>query len=86
VRVDLALKRLLLVKSRTEGKEACDVGAVAVNGTRVKASAEVGPGDRIRIDYAHRSLEIEILAAIGKNVSRAEAKTLYRVLSDVVTA
>jgi ribosomal 50S subunit-recycling heat shock protein len=86
VRVDLALKRLLLVKSRTEGKEACDVGAVAVNGKRVKASAEVGPGDSIRIDYAHRSLEIELLADIGKNVSRANAKNLYRVLSDVVTA
>jgi ribosomal 50S subunit-recycling heat shock protein len=85
VRVDLALKRLLLVKSRTEGKEACDVGAVAVNGKRVKASAEVGPGDEIRIDYAHRSLEIQLLADIGKSVSRAEAKTLYRVLSDVVT-
>ncbi len=85
MRVDLALKRLLLVKSRTEGKEACDVGAVAVNGKRVKASAEVGPGDHIKVDYAHRSLEIEILAEIGKNVSRANAKTLYRVLSDVVT-
>jgi ribosomal 50S subunit-recycling heat shock protein len=85
VRVDLALKRLLLVKSRTEGKEACDVGAVAVNGKRVKASAEVELGDRIRLDYAHRSLEIELLENIGKNVSRADAKTLYRVLSDEVT-
>jgi ribosomal 50S subunit-recycling heat shock protein len=85
VRVDLALKRLLLVKSRTEGKEACDVGAVAVNGKRVKASVEVGPGDRIRIDYAHRSLEIELVADIGKNVSRANAKTLYHVLSDQTT-
>ena len=85
MRVDLALKRLLLVKSRTEGKEACDVGAVAVNGKRVKASAEVGPGDRITLDYAHRSLEIELVADIGKNVSRASAKTLYRVLSDEVT-
>jgi ribosomal 50S subunit-recycling heat shock protein len=85
VRVDLALKRLLLVKSRTEAKEACDVGAVAVNGKRVKASAEVGPGDTIRLDYAHRTLEIELLADIGKNVSRADAKSLYRVLSDVVT-
>ena len=44
-----------------------------------------GPGDRIRLDYAHRSLEIELLADIGKNVSRADAKTLYRVLSDAVT-
>lgn len=86
MRVDLALKRLLLVTSRTEGKEACEVGAVAVNGKRVKASAEVGVGDRIQLDYAHRTLEIELLADIGKNVSRADAKTLYRVVSDVVTA
>jgi ribosomal 50S subunit-recycling heat shock protein len=85
VRVDLALKRLLLVKSRTEAKEACDVGAVAVNGKRVKASAEVGQGDRVKLDYAHRSLVIELVADIGKNVSRADAKTLYRVLSDVAT-
>jgi ribosomal 50S subunit-recycling heat shock protein len=85
VRVDLALKRLLLVKSRTEGKEACDVGAVAVNGKRVKASAEVGVGDHIRLDYAHRTLEIELLADIGKNVSRADAKTLYRIVRDEVT-
>ncbi len=82
MRVDLALKRLLLVKSRTEGKEACDVGAVQVNGQRVKASAEVTSGDRVRVDYAHRTLEIELIGDIGKNVSRAQAKTLYRVLRD----
>jgi ribosomal 50S subunit-recycling heat shock protein len=82
VRVDLALKRLLLVRSRTEGKEACDVGAVFVNGARVKASAEVKPGDRLRVEYAHRTLELELLADIGKNVSRAAARTLYRVLRD----
>ena len=82
MRVDLALKRLLLVKSRAEGKEACDVGAVFVNDKPVRASAEVAPGDRLRIDYAHRTLEVELLADIGKNVSRAGAKTLYRVLRD----
>ena len=76
MRVDLALKRLLLVKSRTEGKEACDVGAVHVNGARVKASHELRVGDRVRIDYAERSGEI------GKSVSRERAKTLYRVLKD----
>ena len=82
MRVDLALKRLLLVKSRTEAKEACDVGAVLVNGARAKASAEVRPGDRIRIDYAERTLEVELLHDIGKSVSRAQAKELYRVLRD----
>lgn len=82
MRIDLALKRLLLVKSRTEGKEACDVGAVHINGTRAKAAQEVRVGDRIRVDYAQRTLEIELLGDIGKNVSRDAAKTLYRVVRD----
>ena len=82
MRVDLALKRLLLVRSRSEGKEACDVGSVFINGKPAKASAEVHVGDRLRVDYAHRTLEVELLGDIGKNVSRAEAKTLYRVLRD----
>jgi ribosomal 50S subunit-recycling heat shock protein len=82
VRIDLALKRLLLVKSRSEGKEACDVGAVQVNGKPAKSAQEVRVGDRIRVDYAHRTLEVELIAEIGKNVSRADARTLYRVLRD----
>lgn len=82
MRVDLALKRLLLVKSRSEGKEACDVGAVHVNGKRAKASTEVGVGDVIRVEYAHHTLEIELTGEIGHNVSRAVAPTLYRVLRD----
>jgi ribosomal 50S subunit-recycling heat shock protein len=85
VRVDLALKRLLLVKSRTEAKEACDVGAVYLNGKRAKASAEVQPGDVLRIDYARRTLEVELLADIGKSVSRLQARELVRVLRDEAT-
>ncbi|HEX6809056.1 MAG TPA: S4 domain-containing protein [Gemmatimonadaceae bacterium] len=80
--MDLALKRLLLVRSRSEGKEACDVGAVTVNGARAKASTEVRAGDRIGIEYSNRSLELELTGDIGGNVSRAQAKTLYRVLRD----
>ena len=80
--MDLALKRLLLVKSRSEAKEACDVGAVHVNGKRVKASAEVHEGDVIRIEYAHRTLEVQLLGEIGKNVSRVQARELVRVLRD----
>jgi ribosomal 50S subunit-recycling heat shock protein len=80
--VDLALKRLLLVRSRTEGKEACDVGAVFINGKRARASAEVRPGDRVRVDYARRTLEVEITCEITGNVSRERARTLYRVVRD----
>lgn len=82
MRIDIALKRLLLVKSRTEGKEACDVGAVFINGARAKASAEVKPGDILRVDYAERTIELELLGEIGKSVSRVQAKALYRIVSD----
>ncbi|HXD24249.1 MAG TPA: S4 domain-containing protein [Gemmatimonadaceae bacterium] len=82
MRVDLALKRLLLVRSRTEGKEACDVGAVFINGRRARASAEVRPGDVVRVDYAHRTLEVELTGEITGNVSRERARTLYRVVRD----
>jgi ribosomal 50S subunit-recycling heat shock protein len=82
MRVDLALKRLLLVKSRSEAKEACGVGAVFINGKRAKPASELRPGDRLRVDYAQRTLEVELLDEVGKNVSRAEAKTLFRVLRD----
>jgi len=58
------------------------VGAVWLNGKPAKASAQVAPGDRIRIDYAHRTVEVELLAEVGKNVSRAGARSLYRVLRD----
>jgi ribosomal 50S subunit-recycling heat shock protein len=80
--VDLALKRLLLVKSRSEAKEACDVGAVFVNGRPVKASAEVNAGDLVRIDFAQRTLEVEVLGEIGRNVSRQQARDLVRVVRD----
>lgn len=80
--MDLALKRLLLVKSRSEAKEACDVGAVFVNGRPVKASAEVNAGDLVRIDFAQRTLEVEVLGDIGRNVSRQQARELVRVVRD----
>ena len=80
--MDLALKRLLLVKSRSEAKEACDVGAVFVNGKPVKASAEVNAGDLVRIDFAQRTLEVEVLGDIGRNVSRQQARELVRVVRD----
>jgi ribosomal 50S subunit-recycling heat shock protein len=82
VRVDLALKRLTLVKSRSEAKEACEVGAVFVNDVPAKPSAEIAPGDRLRIHFARRTLEVELVGLPEGNVSRARAHELVRVLRD----
>jgi ribosomal 50S subunit-recycling heat shock protein len=53
-----------------------------VNGKPAKSAQEVRVGDRIRVEYAHRTLEVELVGDIGKGVSRADAKKLYRVLRD----
>jgi ribosomal 50S subunit-recycling heat shock protein len=61
------------------------VGAVFVNGKRAKASTEVQTGDLLRVEYAQRTLEVELLGDIGKSVSRVQARELIRVVRDETT-
>ncbi|MBP2680667.1 MAG: ribosome-associated heat shock protein [Candidatus Krumholzibacteriota bacterium] len=82
MRVDLALKYLCLVKSRSSVKQLCDDGAVQVNDHPAKPSATLRPGDRIAIGYSHRTLTIELLLVPEKQLSKPLARTYYRTISD----
>jgi ribosomal 50S subunit-recycling heat shock protein len=82
MRVDLALKFLCLVKSRSSVKQLCDDGAVVVNGHTAKPSALLRTGDHISIGFSHRTLTIELLVVPGKQLSKAVARTYYRTISD----
>jgi ribosomal 50S subunit-recycling heat shock protein len=83
LRVDVLLHRLCLTRSRNEAKNACDAGAVLVDGRAAKASQEVTPGQRIVIHYPRRTLEVELLDRLPpKSTSRKLARELYRVLRD----
>ncbi|UCE17829.1 MAG: RNA-binding S4 domain-containing protein [Gemmatimonadota bacterium] len=82
MRVDQFLKTSCLVKHRTEAKKACDLGVVTVNGRPVKASKDVRPGDIISVNSDSRFLEMEILDIPPKQVSKKEAKKLYRIIHD----
>jgi ribosome-associated heat shock protein Hsp15 len=82
MRVDLALKYLCLVKSRSSVKQLCDDGAVRVNDHPAKPSAPLRPGDRISIGFPHRSLTIELHLVPEKQLSKAVARTYYRTISD----
>jgi ribosomal 50S subunit-recycling heat shock protein len=85
LRMDVALHRLCLTRSRSEGKTACDAGAVTLDGRAARAKDEVAPGARIAIRYPQRTLELELLELPGKSTSRAQARTLYRILRDEQT-
>jgi ribosomal 50S subunit-recycling heat shock protein len=83
LRVDVLLHRLCLTRSRNEAKNACDAGAVLVDGRAAKASQEVAPGQRIVVRYPRRTLEVELLDRLPpKSTSRKLARELYRVLRD----
>lgn len=83
LRVDVLLHRLCLTRSRNEAKNACDAGAVLVDGRPAKASQEVTPGQRIQVRYPRRTLEVELADRLPpKSTSRKLARELYRVLRD----
>ena len=80
MRLDLFLKTSRLVKRRTVAQEMCNAGRVLVNGSPAKSAKEVRPGDILRLSYASRTIDIEVLAvpASSKNV-RTPPEGLYRV-------
>jgi len=83
VRLDLFLKTCRLVKRRAVAQEMCGAGRVLVNGREAKPAKEVGPDDTLRLAYATRIIEIEVLSvpASSKN-SKMLPEEMYRVISD----
>jgi ribosomal 50S subunit-recycling heat shock protein len=81
VRIDLVLKYLCLAKSRSAAKSLCDDGRVQVNGAAARAASIVHAGDRIRIRFAEKTLEVEIVDVPARQASKAEAPRHYRLLA-----
>ncbi|MFO7914757.1 MAG: S4 domain-containing protein [Candidatus Krumholzibacteriales bacterium] len=82
MRLDLLLKNLCLVKSRTRGKEAVSAGRVKVGGISVKPSREIHEGEALHILYPSKELVIEVLELPPKQVSRKNAGDYYRVIRE----
>ena len=83
MRLDKYLKVSRIIKRRTVAKEVCDAGRIELNGRVAKAGSDVAPGDRLRIGFGPRKLEIEILAT-PETVRADQSRALYQVLSDTI--
>jgi ribosomal 50S subunit-recycling heat shock protein len=83
LRLDLFLTKSRLIKRRTLAKEACDRGIVSVDGHKAKSGREVSAGQRLKIDFTSRIIEVEILRLPRGNVSKKEARELYQVLKEI---
>ena len=85
MRLDQYLRASRLVLRRTAAQELCEAGAVSVNGTPARSSRTVRAGDRITIRRRDRALTVRVrIVPEIKQVSRAQAPTLYEVVGDSV--
>ena len=79
MRLDKFLKVSRLIKRRTVANEACDAGRVLVNDKPAKASVKVKPGDIIEIQFATRTVKVEVLD-IKDTTKKEEAGDLFKYL------
>lgn len=82
MRLDLFLKKICLVRQRSAAKEICEAGAVQVNGHLAKPAQDVDAGDVVRVRFAHRELELRVVALPHGNIAKREVFRYVEVLRD----
>jgi ribosomal 50S subunit-recycling heat shock protein len=80
LRIDLFLKKVCVVKSRSAAAKLCQERKVTVNGRPAKGSKEVKPDDEISVALGSKELTFSIVALPEGNVSKAQAPSFYRVI------
>jgi ribosomal 50S subunit-recycling heat shock protein len=82
MRLDSYLSDTRLIKRRSQAKQACEGGKVFLDQRAAKPGKEVKPGQIITINFANRTLEVEILDIPRRNLRKEEAKNFYKVLRE----
>jgi len=81
MRLDLYLKYSRLVPRRSVAQEMCDAGAVTVNGHPGKPGRGVAAGDTLVVKQRGRLTTVRVLATPERPPSKADASSLYEVVS-----
>lgn len=81
-RVDKWMWAVRIFKTRTIAAEACKKGRVSMNGSFIKASRMVKPGDIIQVKKPPITYSFKVLQAIEKRVG---AKLVPEVMENVTT-
>ena len=82
MRVDLFLKAVCLVKTRSMARKGIDDGHVSVNGRAVKPGREIRAGDVIEIRRPDRTLAVEVLEVPAGQVARKDRDRFVRTIRD----
>jgi ribosomal 50S subunit-recycling heat shock protein len=77
MRIDLTLKYLCLVKSRSIAKSLCERRLVLVDGKPARPATRVGVGSRVTVHLRSRTYTIELLDIPRKQLSKTAAVDYY---------
>lgn len=78
MRVDVILKYLCLVKSRSIAKALCERELVLIDGKPVRPAGKVKPGELITIRFRRQTVTIELIDVPRKQLSKTAAVDYYR--------
>jgi len=84
MRLDKFLKTSGILKRRTVAKDVAVAGHVEVDGRPVKASSEIRPGQRIRVDLGRKTATYEVLRVPKGAVRKEERDELVRLVEETV--
>ncbi len=82
MRLDIWLKRVCLVKSRSLAKRGCQSGDILLGGEPVKESHSLRLDEVLSLTFPARRLEIRVASIPEGNVSKKSAPDCYEVLSE----
>ncbi|MGQ9464787.1 MAG: RNA-binding S4 domain-containing protein [bacterium] len=77
MRIDLFLKKTLIVKQRSAAKDLCDKGLVRVNGVVCKPAQGIKEGDMIEIETIKGIMKYRIIKIPQANVRKNEVNQYY---------
>ncbi|MEO0142561.1 MAG: S4 domain-containing protein [candidate division WOR-3 bacterium] len=81
MRLDVFLKKTLILKKRSDTKRLCSVGLIKVNGTIAKPAKEVKVDDLIEIETIKGVNKYRIIMLPEGNVRKNEVSLYYEVLN-----
>ena len=81
-RIDKWLWAVRIFKTRTIAAEACKKGRISINGTQVKPSRMIKPGEVIQVKKQPSTYSFKVLQTIEKRVG---AKLVQEMLENVTT-
>lgn len=84
MRLDLFLKKTLIIKRRTLALELIKSGKVFLNGNIAKPGKDVKSGDILFLPIRRKRLEIEILEIPTRPVKKGDELNYYKILKEEI--